>query len=267
MPSPSESTQKLALITGAGSGIGAQAAMQLAGRGYRVILVDRDDHGVADVAATIGPDALARTCDVSSGAAVLALAEELQTSLGTPDLVVNCAGLGRWLRIEDTSPEEALQMIGAPYLAAFNMTHAFMPGMLQRRSGIFIHVNSPACLMAWPAAVGYTAARFALRGLHEALCQDLAGTGVQSCHVIFGRVDSKYFENNPGAADHMPGIASVIRRLSPKECGRVITELAEHPRRQRVHPLMLRLFHWTTLAFPWLTRWLVRITGARREGS
>ncbi len=259
-----EPTQKLALVTGAGSGIGAQAAIQLAQGGYRVILVDLNEANVNEVAGQIGAGAVARACDVSSGDAVLALAEELQSSCGTPDVLVNCAGMGRWLRVEDTAPDEALRMMGAPYLAAFNMTHTFMQPMLARRSGTIIHVNSPACLMAWPAAVGYTAARFALRGLHEALSQDLAGTGVRSCHIIFGRVDSMYFVNNPGAADHMPGIASLIRTLSPEECGRVVAGLAERPRRQTIYPFMLKVFYWNLNILPGLTRWLVRITGAKR---
>jgi uncharacterized protein len=134
-------------------------------------------------------------------------------------------------------------MIGAPYLSAFNMTHVFMRDMLKRGSGVFIHVNSPACFMAWPAAVGYTAARCALRGLHEALCQDLVGTGVKSCHVVFGRIDSPYFQHNPGAAENMPRIASTIRTLSTYECGRLLAQLAESPRRQVVYPLMLRLYY------------------------
>lgn len=267
MSHPSEQREKLAIITGASSGIGAQTAIHLAKRGFTPVLVDRNGEGLASIAAEIGPSAVSRVCDVSSGSAVLAMAEELLSSLGVPDVLVNCAGLGRWLRIEDTTPDEALLMVGAPYLAAFNMTHAFMQPMLARGSGVIIHVNSPACFMAWPGAVGYTAARFALRGLHEALCQDLAGTGVQSCHVVFGRVDSKYFVNNPGAADHMPGIASTIRTLSPEECGRLLAKVAVHPRRQTLHPLMLRVYHGCNHFFPGLTRWLVRLTGARRKAT
>ena len=91
-----------------------------------------------------GPDAVAETCDASDGDAVLALAERVRRNYGVPDVVVYCAGLGQWKRIEDTTPAEALEMIKAPYLAVFNMTHAFMEDMLTRRSGVFIPINSPA---------------------------------------------------------------------------------------------------------------------------
>jgi uncharacterized protein len=253
----------VALVTGASSGVGAQTAIELARRGYAVMLVARDGERLARVAAAIGPAARAHGCDLTSGEAVAALAAEVRATLGVPDVIVHSAGLGQWKRIEDTLPGEALETIGAPYLAAFNVTHAFMRDMLARGSGVLIHVNSPASYMPWPSAVAYTAARFALRGLHEALCQDLAGTGVRSCHVIFGRIDTEYFAHNPGVAERMPGVASTVRTLSAGECARILADVAERPRRQVVHPFMLRVYHWSHLAFPWLTRWLLRATGAR----
>ncbi|HWS74866.1 MAG TPA: SDR family oxidoreductase [Quisquiliibacterium sp.] len=256
--------QKLALITGASSGIGAEAARELARAGMRVVLVARDEGRLAAVADSIGGSASFEVCDASSGEAVLELARRIRRSHGVPDVVVNCAGLGQWKRIEDTDPSEALRMIGAPYLAAFNMTHAFMRDMLERRSGILVHVNSPACYMAWPGAVGYTAARAALRGLHEALRQDLVGTGVRSCHVVFGKVASGYFEHNPGAEAHMPGIANTIRTLTPEECGRVLAEVVRRPRHETIHPFLLRVYRWNHAVAPWLVRWLLLKTGARR---
>ena len=255
---------KLALITGASSGIGAETAHELSRLGMRVVLVARDRTRLAAAASSIGPAASLEVCDAASGDAVLALAERVRTKLGTPDIIINCAGLGQWKRIEDTQPSEALSMIGAPYLAAFNITHAFMREMLARKSGIIIHVNSPACYSAWPGAVGYIAARSALKGMHEALRQDLVGTGVRSCHVIFGKVSSSYFEHNPGVEKHMPGIANTIRTLTPVECARVLAKVALCPRDEVIHPFLLRVYKWNNDVAPWLTRWLLLKTGARR---
>jgi NAD(P)-dependent dehydrogenase (short-subunit alcohol dehydrogenase family) len=256
---------KIALITGASSGIGADAARQLSARGYRVILVARGAAKLQRVADSIGSDAAAEVCDASSGEDALALAERVRQKYGVPDVIVNCAGAGQWKLIEDTPPDEALAMVQAPYLAAFNMTHAFMRDMLARRSGVVVHVNSPASIFPWPSSVGYSAARWALRGLHESLCQDLAGTGVSSCHVVFGRVDSPYFEHNPGVTENIPWIARTIRTLSTDECGRVIAQLAEEPRREVLHPTLLRLYGWTFRVTPGLLLWLLRVSGAKRR--
>lgn len=256
---------KTALITGASSGIGADAARQLSALGYRVILVARGKTQLEKIAAGLGGNAVVEVCDASSGEQVLALAERVRRDFGTPEVIVNCAGAGQWKFIEDTSPAEALLMIQAPYLAAFNVTHAFMKEMLGRRSGVIIHVNSPASIFAWPSSVGYTASRWALRGLHESLCQDLAGTGVRSCHVIFGKVNSPYFENNPDVMASMPGIASTVRTLSTDECGRAIAQLAEHPKRELVYPFMLRFYSWSYRLAPALVRWLLRLTSAKRR--
>jgi len=256
--------QKFALVTGASSGIGAEASRELAGLGFQVMLVARNEAKLAELAASIGPMASFEVCDAASGQEVLAMADRIRKSHGIPDVIIHCAGAGRWKRIEDTPPAEAVEMIGAPYLAAYNVTYAFMRDMLARGSGRIVHINSPACYMAWPSAVGYTAARFALRGLHEALCQDLAGTGVQSCHIVFGRVSSEYFEHNPGAAENMPGIAKTIRTLSPAECGRVIAGVVTRPRRETIHPFVLRVYYWNNRFAPSLVRWLLRVTGTRR---
>ena len=95
------------------------------------------------------------------------------------------------------------------------------------------------------------------------MSQDLAGSGVRTCHVVFGRIDSEYFDHNPGAAERMPGIAAIIRILAVDECANVLADVAAKPRKLVVHPPMLRFFYWSNLVAPWLTRWLLRVTGAR----
>lgn len=256
--------QKLVLIVGASSGVGAATAKEFSKRGYQVIVSARSLEPLEALVAELGNGAACFACDAASAEGITRLADYIRQKHRVPDVIVNCAGLGQWKRIEETTPEEARQMIGAPYLAAFNASGAFMQEMMTRGSGLLIHVNSPACYMPIPSSVGYSSARFALRGLHEALCQDLAGTGVRSCHVVFGRIDSEYFQHNPGVLDRMPGIAATIRTLSSAECGHIIASLAERPRKQVVYPWMLSLFYWTHLIAPAATAWLLRVTSRKK---
>jgi hypothetical protein len=117
---------QLVLITGVSSGISAETARRMATEGWQVVPVAHDAARLQDVATSIGAQAHVERCDAADGDAVLAMAARVRTSLGVPDVIGNCTGLGRWERIEDTPPDEARSMIGAPYLAAFNVTHAFM---------------------------------------------------------------------------------------------------------------------------------------------
>jgi len=254
-------TSKLALITGASSGIGAATARLMARNGYKIVLVGRRREALEDVATDIGVSAVVEPCDASDGDAVLAMAERVQRDHGVPDVIINSAGAGQWKRIEHTTPEEAVTMMGAPHFAAFNTTHAFMQGMLDRNTGVIVHISSPVSLFTWPSSVGYASARWAMRGMHEALCDDLYSTGVRSCHLVFGKVSSPYFEHNPDSEERIPKLAKTVRTLTPEECAKIITRVVRRPRRQSVYPFMMRVYYWLYLLFPGVTRSLLRLTG------
>jgi uncharacterized protein len=258
--------RRLAVVTGASSGIGAATAAALADDGWRVILVARGEAALQDVQARIaaaGGDAVVEPANAADGDAMVELAGRVLTEHGVPEAIVNSAGAGRWHFIEDTSPAEVAMMMGAPFFAAFHTTHAFMAPMLERRRGVFVHVGSPASIIPWPGATAYTCSRWALRGLHEALRQDLRGTGLTTSHVLFGPVASGYWDSNPGTREAAPEVGlRLLRELSPAECARVICDVIRRPRAHVVHPPLLRAMQWS---FPPLTRWAVaRTSGARR---
>jgi NADP-dependent 3-hydroxy acid dehydrogenase YdfG len=256
----------LAVITGASSGIGAAAARLLAAEGWRVVLVARRRPQLEVVQQSIaaaGGTATIEPLDAADGAEVRAMAERVLAGAGAPDLIVNSAGAGVWRFIEETPPAEAVRMMGAPYLAAYNTTHAFMAAMLEHRAGLVIHVGSPASRIPWPGATAYTASRWALRGLHEALRQDLRGTGVSTCHVIFGEVSSAYFDHNPESRQYIPSLGRLIPVISPERCARVILGAVHRPRGTVIHPFMLRVFYWMAAVAPGPTRWMIGRTGRR----
>jgi short-subunit dehydrogenase len=264
----STSTAPIALVTGASSGIGEAAAEELARQGWHVILVARTAaklEALKDKIQAAGGQATVAAVDGADGNAVLAKAAELRESVGPPSVIVNSAGMGAWKYIEDTPPDEARMMIGAPYLAAYNMSHAFMKDMLARRKGVIIHVGSPASFCAWPGATGYVASRCALWGLHEALSQDLVGTGVRSCMVTFGEVTSPYFEVNTVGTDQLPSVGRWVPKTSPEKCGQIIAKLARRPRKNVYYPFFLRVLRISHYVCPWFTRWIARQTPQKHQ--
>jgi uncharacterized protein len=259
--------QKLAVVTGASSGIGAATAELLGAQGWAVVLVARRQARLREVAERIerlGGHGIVEALDGGDADAVQAMATRVQERFGTPGAVVNSAGAGEWRWMEDTPPADMERMLDAPFRSAYHVTHAFLRPMLEQRSGVLVHVGSPASLLPWPSATAYTCSRWALRGMHEALVQDLHGTGVRSCHVLFGEVTSAYFEANPGSHEHIPTLGKLIPVSTPAECAEVVVRTIRRPRDTVLHPRMLATFQVFNRVAPGPTRALARATGRRR---
>ena len=213
---------------------------------------------MAGLLRSLGVRAHAYGCDLGDLEATRALAERIRAELGDPQLLVNNAGAGRWLFPEETTAREAAQMMAVPYAAAFALSAAFLPGMLARKAGHIVNLSSPACFFAWPGATAYSAARWAMRGLSEALEADLHGTGVGVSLVVPGKVRSEYFANNPGSEQRIPGIAGLYRTLESEEVARLIVRAVERRQRLVIRPLLLAAtVHWARW-FPGTVRALLR---------
>jgi NADP-dependent 3-hydroxy acid dehydrogenase YdfG len=136
---------KVVVVTGASSGIGAATAKAMAKTGGRVVLLARSRELLDKVANEIGSSGgkvRGYQVDLADAETVAAVAERITAEFGTPDIIVNNAGAGKWLFVDETTPAEALQMMAVPYFAAFNVTHAFLPAMLKRNSGHLVFVSS-----------------------------------------------------------------------------------------------------------------------------
>ena len=180
--------------------------------------------------------------------------QRLKDEHGVPDIIVNNAGVGRFIRIEETSLEEAREMISLPYLAAFDVTRFFIKDMLESNSGQLTFINSPASVQPWASAVTYAAARWAMRGLAKALRADLYGSKIRVMHVIAGKTTSNYWSNNPGSLERMPGIEKLYRKLEPGEVAKAVVRGIRKNRRNVVLPFMLQLTVWINNLFPWLVQ-------------
>ena len=258
----------LILITGASSGIGAATAKVAARAGGRVVLVARTQAALEAVAGEIraaGGQAWVYAADLADPLQVAQMAVRVAREAGLLDIIVNSAGAGRWLFIEETSAEEAMEMMAAPYFTAFYTTRAFLPAMLARGSGQIVVINSPASRAAWPGATGYTAARWALRGFTEALRADLHGTGLSVTSVVPGKVLSPYFDHNPGTLERSPRIARIIPDLTTEQAAAGVLWATVHNRREHIMPGMLRALYGLHWLAPWLMEGLLMRTGWQRS--
>jgi uncharacterized protein len=233
----------VAVVTGAASGIGEATAHAIASRGSHVLLLDRDAERlelVADAIRGQGRHADTYAVDLSEPDAISATAQELVAAHGSPDVLVNNAGLGRWLSILETSAEEAELMITVPYLAAFNLTRELLPGMLARGSGQIVNLTSVAARLSWPGAVAYSAARTTMEGFTNALRADLHGSGIGVTLAMFGTVESPYWQHNPGSRERIPKSARGIRVLTTDEVASRIVSGIEQRSRTVIAPTAFR---------------------------
>ena len=265
-----EIKNRLVLITGASSGIGAATARAMAREGGRILLLARTRSALEAVAAEIkkaGGDAWVYPVDLSDAKAVEQTAKAILSEVGVPDILVNNAGAGRWLPLEDTEPEEAVQMMASPYFGAFYVLRYFLAAIRQRGTGHIVNLTSPAGFVSWPGATAYAVARWAMRGLHEALRAELHETAIKVTLVVPSAVASTYFANNPGGEERLPGIAKLYRTLKPEDVAEAIVDGVRRGRREVIIPPLLRLTIRLHRFLPGLVEWTLLKTAAKRSSG
>jgi len=233
--------------------MGAATARALAARGSHVLLLARNPDRLQAVVEAIrheGNAADAYTVDMSDPKAISSVVQQLMRTHGSPHVLVNNAGAGRWLPILSTSAEEAAQMMAVPYLAAFNITRDLLPGMLERRSGHILNVTSVAARLAWRGAVAYSAARAAMEGFTNALRADLYNSGLGVTLAMFGTVETPYWEHNPGSRERLPKHAARMPTLLPEKVAGLIVSAIERGSRTIVAPKSFRFLFLLNNVFP-----------------
>jgi 3-hydroxy acid dehydrogenase/malonic semialdehyde reductase len=179
---------RLALVTGATSGIGAACAEALAKKGCRLAIAARRGELLGKQAAKLlelgSPSVTTWVLDVRERAAVADFAERLIVQAGTPDILINNAGLARGLApLQSGDIDEWEEMIDTNVKGLLYVTRAILPLMVARDSGHVVNIGSLAGLYAYPNGNVYCATKFAVNALTQTMNIDLAGTAIRATEI------------------------------------------------------------------------------------
>jgi NAD(P)-dependent dehydrogenase (short-subunit alcohol dehydrogenase family) len=197
---------KVAIVTGAGRGIGRACALGLAAEGASVVLVARSADEVAEAAAEInarygsaGVRAFAMPGDVTSEAQVASIVERTLRECGRIDVLVNNAGYAKQLPISELTVPELQRAIDVNLIGTFICCQAVLPTMKQQGSGRIVNVVSGSGKRGTMRRAAYTAAKFGVIGFSQCLQLETRQDGIAVCCVCPGPVDTRMrAENNPG---------------------------------------------------------------------
>lgn len=213
---------KIAIVSGAASGIGAEQARLLVQEGARVILGDIDTARGQALAAELGENAVFCRLDVTRPEDWSAAVDAANTRWGVVDVLVNNAGIGASAEFDDESLDSFRKVIDVNLFGVFNGMKAVSPAMKRLGRGSIINMSSQAGLKGWWRGHGYTASKFAIRGLTKSAALDLGPYNVRVNSVHPGIIDTPMTQGQTFLTDQVP----LKRAASPVEIARLTLFLA-----------------------------------------
>jgi len=279
-----EFSNKVAVVTGAASGIGRALAIAVARRGCNVAISDVDVQGLTETEEQVrkfGVRCHYSQLDVSDMQAWAIYRDAVLKTFGTVDIIFNVAGVALVDRVESVSVEDFRWLMDINFWGVFYGSRAFLPEMMQRDEAHIVNVSSIFGIMSAPLSGTYNASKFAVRGLTDALKMELSGTPVRVSCVMPGGVKTDIVVNSRFRAESTVATKDEViqqfaekARLSPTEAAEIILKGVRRNRRRilvgadaRILDVIVRLFPGSYEKLLFLEREVREWRANKKEGS
>jgi len=212
---------KVAVITGAGSGIGRSLAVECARRGAHLALCDVNDDGLADTKGQCGPARVFTAhVDVSDRHAMDTFRDQVVAEYGRVDLVVNNAGVAHSQTIADTEYDDFEWIMGINFWGVVHGTKSFLPELKKNAGSALVNVSSVFGLISVPTQGTYNATKFAVRGFTEALRHETANSDLHVMCVHPGGIktgiahSARYYVGPDGSNDQHKAADDFVKKMA-----------------------------------------------------
>ena len=225
---------KVAVVTGASSGMGQEFARRLAAEGADLVLASR--HEATETLKMIedaGGKALTQSCDVTSTEDVAALAAAVKSEFGRCDILINNAGIYPFQSFAEMSFDDWRKILSVDLDALFLTCKAFVPMMEQQNWGRIINISSNVCWTVAPNVTHYTAAKMGVIGFTRALATEVANIGITVNAVAPGLVRTRTTESGEQAEmfKMVKQMQAIHRTEEPEDVAKVVSFLASEDSR------------------------------------
>jgi short-subunit dehydrogenase len=248
---------KVVIVTGASSGIGAATARQFGREGARVVLAARRMERLESLTQEItamnnGAEAIAVRADLTNLDDINSLIQGTVDKFGHIDVLVNNAGFGRLDWLEKLDPVKDIQaQFDVNVMGVIQTTRQALPVMIKQRSGHVINMCSMAGLVAAPTYTIYAASKHAVHGFSEALRREVKPWGIDVSMIYPGGVKTE-FQSHAGIKRKTGATTPKSLLLSAEDVGREVVQLAKRPRAMKIIPWAWSVSVWLNRNFNWL---------------